>query len=112
MQIAYEILEDILLQGDYMRDTLQQLQDAVYLTKANIVHYNEGTLKKIYKSSNPLSESVKNQLDNFPIDASNARMQGGLVFSNNTVKDVEMPMPPAVLAPVQRQGIRKVMQRF
>lgn len=105
-EIAYEILEDILLQGDYMRDTLQQLQDAVYLTKANIVHYNEGTLKKIYKSSNPLSESVKNQLDNFPIDASNARMQGGLVFSNNTVKDVEMPMPPAVLAPVQRQGIR------
>lgn len=35
LQIAYEILEDILLQGDHMRDTLQQLQDAVYLTKAN-----------------------------------------------------------------------------
>ena len=34
LQIAYEILEDILLQGDYMRNTLQQLQDAVYLTKA------------------------------------------------------------------------------
>lgn len=34
MQIAYEILEDILLQGDHMRDTLRQLQDAVSLTKA------------------------------------------------------------------------------
>ncbi|XP_038892932.1 chloroplast sensor kinase, chloroplastic [Benincasa hispida] len=105
-EIAYEILEDILLQGGYMRDTLQQLQDAVYLTKANIVHYNEETLKKMYKSSNPLSESVKTQLDYFPTDASNARMQEGLVSSNNMVKDIEMPMPPPVLAPVQRQGIR------
>ncbi|XP_031741643.1 chloroplast sensor kinase, chloroplastic isoform X2 [Cucumis sativus] len=111
-EIAYEILEDILLQGDYMRNTLQQLQDAVYLTKANIVHYNEETLKKMYKSSNPLSESVKNQLDNFPTDASNPRMKGGLVSSNNTVRDMEMPMPPTILAPIQRQGIRKVMQRF
>lgn len=33
LQIAYEILEDILVQGNHMRDTLQQLQDAVYLTK-------------------------------------------------------------------------------
>ncbi|KGN51745.1 chloroplast sensor kinase, chloroplastic isoform X1 [Cucumis sativus] len=105
-EIAYEILEDILLQGDYMRNTLQQLQDAVYLTKANIVHYNEETLKKMYKSSNPLSESVKNQLDNFPTDASNPRMKGGLVSSNNTVRDMEMPMPPTILAPIQRQGIR------
>ncbi|XP_023541539.1 chloroplast sensor kinase, chloroplastic isoform X1 [Cucurbita pepo subsp. pepo] len=105
-EIAYEILEDILVQGNHMRDTLQQLQDAVYLTKANIVHYNEETLKKMYKSSNPLSESVKNQLDNYPTDASSSRTQGGLVSSKNMIEDLEMPMPPTVLAPVQRQGIR------
>lgn len=32
-QISYDIVEDILVQGDRMRETLQQLQDAVYLTK-------------------------------------------------------------------------------
>lgn len=33
MQISYDIVEDMLVQGDYMNDTLQKLQDAVYLTK-------------------------------------------------------------------------------
>lgn len=60
----------------------------------------------MYKSSNPLSESVKNQLDNYPTDASSSRTQGGLVSSKNMIEDLEMPMPPTVLAPVQRQGIR------
>ena len=34
-QISYDIVKDILVQGDRMRDTLQQLQDAVYLTKVH-----------------------------------------------------------------------------
>lgn len=34
LQIAYDIVEDIMVQGDSMRDALQELQDAVYLTKA------------------------------------------------------------------------------
>jgi hypothetical protein len=33
-EISYDLVKDILVQGDHMRDTLQQLQDAVYLTKA------------------------------------------------------------------------------
>lgn len=33
LQISYDIVQDIVVQGDHMRDTLQQLQDAVYLTK-------------------------------------------------------------------------------
>lgn len=34
LQIANDIVEDIVVQGDRMRDALQQLQDAVHLTKA------------------------------------------------------------------------------
>jgi len=34
LQIAYDIVENIIVQGDSMRDALQELQDAVYLTKA------------------------------------------------------------------------------
>lgn len=33
LQISYDIIEDIMVQGDRIRDTLQELQDAVYLTK-------------------------------------------------------------------------------
>lgn len=33
VQVSYDIVEDILEQGDSMRDTLQQMQDAVHLTK-------------------------------------------------------------------------------
>lgn len=36
LQISFDIVEDILMQGDHMRDVLQQLQDAVYLTKVII----------------------------------------------------------------------------
>ena len=36
LQIAHDIVEDIIVQGDKMRDTLQQLQDAVYLTKVYV----------------------------------------------------------------------------
>lgn len=35
LQISHDIVEDILVQGDRMRDTLQQLQDAVYFTKVD-----------------------------------------------------------------------------
>jgi len=32
-QISYDIVEDLLVQGDRLKDVLQELQDAVYLTK-------------------------------------------------------------------------------
>ena len=33
LQISFDIVQDILVQGDHIKDVLQQLQDAVYLTK-------------------------------------------------------------------------------
>lgn len=33
LQIAHDIVENIVVQGDRIRDTLEQLQDAVLLTK-------------------------------------------------------------------------------
>lgn len=32
-QIAYDIVEDIMVHGDQVRDTLQKLQEAVHMTK-------------------------------------------------------------------------------
>ncbi|KAL6969377.1 quinolinate synthase [Sarracenia purpurea var. burkii] len=55
-EISYDILEDILVQGDRMRDTLQQLQDAVYLTKVSPpspfspVSKSSTSLRKLYYS--------------------------------------------------------------
>lgn len=36
LQISYDIVENIKVEGDHIRDTLQELQDAVHLTK--VIH--------------------------------------------------------------------------
>ncbi|KAK6252461.1 hypothetical protein QUC31_014181 [Theobroma cacao] len=108
-EISHDIVEDILVQGDYMRDTLQELQDAVYLTKANIVRYNEETLKKMHKSTHSHPESLRSQLsDDFSRDSSTNMLEnsGVLLSLSTTDKDLEMPMPPLALVPLQEHGIR------
>ncbi|KAJ1405336.1 Histidine kinase/HSP90-like ATPase superfamily [Sesbania bispinosa] len=106
-QISYDIVEDILVQGDRLRDVLQQLQDAVYLTKANIVRYNEEAIKKMNGSTHILAESVRSQLsDSSPRDDSANKSKSGEPLSlSAAAQDIEMPLPPLALAPLQ-QGIR------
>lgn len=98
-EISYDIVEDILVQGDRMRETLQQLQDAVYLTKANIVRYNEETLNKMDSPSYVHPESLRSQLS-----TSISMEPDGL---SSTSSDLEMPMPPLALAPLRQQDIRR-----
>lgn len=107
-EIAHDIIEDILVQGDSIRDTLQQLQDAVYLTKANITRFNEESLKKMDGSTNNQPEMRRLKL---PIDLSNtpADKRGDLDQPHSpslAVKDLEMPMPPLALAPLKQHNIR------
>ncbi|OMO81639.1 hypothetical protein COLO4_23463 [Corchorus olitorius] len=103
-EISYDIVEDLLVQGDRMRDTLQELQDAVYLTKANIVRHNEETLKKMHNSSHSRPESLRSQLSD---DFSSNRLEnsGVLLSLSTTDKDLELPMPPLTLAPVHEHEI-------
>ncbi|XP_010248672.1 PREDICTED: chloroplast sensor kinase, chloroplastic [Nelumbo nucifera] len=105
-EVSYDVIEDILVQGDRMRDTLQQLQDAVYLTKANIVHYNEETLKKIRSSTH--AESMRSQFSNNIEETHgvNAQELGSTLPLNSAAKDLEMPMPPLALAALQQHNIR------
>lgn len=103
-EISYDLVEDILVQGERVRDTLQQLQDAVYLTKANIMRYNKETLKKI-----PHPESVRSQLSNkIPDEDCSSGLQKSREQHSSlpAVKDLEMPMPPLALAPLQGHVIR------
>ncbi|MBA0798717.1 hypothetical protein Gohar_009280 [Gossypium harknessii] len=109
-EISHDIAEDILVQGDCISGTLQELQDAVYLTKANIMRYSEGSLKKMRNSTRSHPESLRSQLsDDFSRDRSGNRSEtSGLLLSLSTTdKDLEMPMPPLALAPLQEHGIRK-----
>ncbi|CAL5396059.1 unnamed protein product [Camellia sinensis] len=100
-EVSYDIVEDILVQGDCIRDTLQQLQDAVYVTKASIIRYNEETLKKMHHSSYVHPEPVPSQLStNISTD------RDGPFSFTSTSKDLEIPMPPLALAPLQQEGIR------
>lgn len=100
-EISYDIAEDILVQGDLLKDTLQQLQDAVYLTKANIMRYNEETLMKMNTSSNTHTRPQ----DSEETSSSTGQESTG-PYSIFSSKDLEMPMPPLALAPLKQQGIR------
>lgn len=97
-EISYDIVQDILEQGDFLSDTLQGLQDAVSLTKANIMRYSEETLKRMPKSTHPDQESARSQLS----DNLSQKLES---FSSKS-KDLEMPMPPLALAPLRQEGIR------
>ncbi|XP_050206737.1 chloroplast sensor kinase, chloroplastic isoform X2 [Mercurialis annua] len=105
-EISYDIVEDILVQGDRLRDTLQELQDAVRLTKANIMRYNEEALQKMqnstYHHESQLSDSIPRYTDN----ANNTQNSGKPFSLNAPSGDSEMPMPPMALASLQQDGIR------
>ncbi|KAJ8747373.1 hypothetical protein K2173_011791 [Erythroxylum novogranatense] len=110
-EISYDIVEDILVQGDRISNTLQELQDAVYLTKANIVHYNEETLKRIPDSSYEHHDSMRSQLSDSSPRSNDDEMRSDPISLNVRAKDLEMPMPPLALAPLQH-GVRKTVQCF
>lgn len=108
-EIAHDIVEDIMVQGDRMRDTLQQLQDAVYLTKANIMRFNEDYLRKMEDTNYTHTEIRRLQLSNSDLSDTTARK---IIESDRpnlpsmAEKDLEMPMPPLALAPLQQHSIR------
>lgn len=101
-EIANDLVEDILAQGDQMKDTLQELQGAVLLTKANIMRYNEETLRRINSPSYAHPDSKKAHISSEFGDL------GAKISLGTTDKDLEMPMPSLALAPL-RQEIRKTM---
>ncbi|KAF6137130.1 hypothetical protein GIB67_030894 [Kingdonia uniflora] len=108
-EISYDLVEDILVQGDRMTDTLEQLQDAVYLTKANIVNYNEETLKKINNPTYGYTDLAGSQLSgNFSSERHphNTQKLDSSLPSSSAGNDLEMPMPPLALVALQRHNIR------
>ncbi|KAK9117317.1 hypothetical protein Sjap_016264 [Stephania japonica] len=108
-QISYDIVEDILVHGDHLRDKLQQLQDAVYLTKANIMQYNEEALDKMHKSKYIYPESVRGRMPNDfsgELNASDIRNLGSTLPQSSSAMDMEMPMPPLALAALRKHDIR------
>ncbi|XP_078434056.1 chloroplast sensor kinase isoform X2 [Wolffia australiana] len=99
--VPRDIVEDILVQGDYIRETFQQLQDAVYLTKANIVRYNEEMIKKVHNSAYESTELAGPLLPDFSLrelEEVTQRMDPNFALSS-IPKDLEVPMPPHALAP-------------
>ncbi|KAJ4884189.1 hypothetical protein Rs2_34282 [Raphanus sativus] len=105
-QISHDIVEDLIVQGEQIRDTLQELQDAVHLTKANIVRHNEEALKKMSKTHNETMRSSYSddyeQKD--PIDGS--QITSTRLSLGSGSDDSEMPMPPLALAPLKTHSIR------
>ncbi|AAG28912.1 F12A21.3 [Arabidopsis thaliana] len=99
---SYRTDLDLIVQGDQIKDTLEELQDAVHLTKANIVRHNEEALKKINKTHNETRRSKYEHKD--PIDGS--QISSTRLSLGSGLDDSEMPMPPLALAPLQMHSIR------
>ncbi|PAN20393.1 hypothetical protein PAHAL_3G403300 [Panicum hallii] len=101
-EIPYDIIEDILIQGDHLKDALQQIQDAVYLTKANIVRSSEESSKKILGSPHP-SRALS---DYGSLHGNDSQEVDPVLALNSDEDDMVMPMPPLLLAPLQHQDAR------
>nr|CAB3465734.1 unnamed protein product [Digitaria exilis] len=118
-EIPFDIIEDILIQGDHLKDALQQIQDAVYLTKvafnvyfyyqnilwldpANIVRSGEETFKKVQGSPHP-SRALS---DYGSVRGSDSQNVDPVLALNSDEDDMVMPMPPLWLAPCQHQDAR------
>nr|TKW28418.1 hypothetical protein SEVIR_3G315100v2 [Setaria viridis] len=104
-EIPYDIIEDILIQGDHLKDALQQIQEAVYLTKANIVRSSEETLKKIQGSPHP-SRALS---DYGSVHGNDSQNVDPVLALNSDKDDMVMPMPPLWLVPLQHQDARQTM---
>ncbi|GJS24459.1 plant-specific TFIIB-related protein PTF2 [Tanacetum coccineum] len=105
-EIPYDIVEDIMVLGDHMKDTLQQLQEAVQVTKTNIVCYNEENLVKIDES---MHESVRTQLSNVlskDTSISSGREYGGPFSLSSKSRDFGNAYATSDLAPLLSQDIR------
>ncbi|XP_020246691.1 chloroplast sensor kinase, chloroplastic-like isoform X2 [Asparagus officinalis] len=110
-EISHDITENILMQGDHVKDTLQQLQDAVYLTKDNIVQYNEDMLRRMHDPTYNHQESFKPFLSDYHVrepEEDIAQKMDALLPLGSKRKNVEIPMPPLLLAPIQKHGISEV----
>ncbi|CAN0929338.1 Chloroplast sensor kinase, chloroplastic [Linum grandiflorum] len=111
-EIPYDVVEDILVQGEHIRDTLQELQDAVYMTKANIMRYNEESLKRISSSANKAPDRESCQLPQNLLRDYSSKLRNSTESSFPLISgmdDLEMPMPPLSLAPLDTVGIRPCM---
>lgn len=74
---------------------------AAFFFQANIMRYNEETLMKMNTSSNtPIRPQDSEET------SSSTGQESGRPYSLFSSKDLEMPMPPLSLAPLQQQGIR------
>ncbi|XP_078158334.1 chloroplast sensor kinase isoform X2 [Carex rostrata] len=103
-QIPHDIAEDILIQGDHMRDALQQMQEVVYLTKRNIFRHNEDTLKQMngQKTNVPSNPETSFLPDNSSGDAKTE----SIIKFDSLKHDIEIPMPPLWLVPLQQNNTR------
>lgn len=101
-EIPHDLLENILVQGEHMKGLLQELQDAFYYTKANLMHFREEDLNRIQRvRSNPFSR-LGRAFSDYDYDAKSTAFSLG----SKVRGDLELPMPPLALAALQQSDIR------
>ncbi|KAH9313196.1 hypothetical protein KI387_028231, partial [Taxus chinensis] len=101
-EIPHDILEDILVQGERMKVIVQELQDAFYYTKANLMHFREEDVNRIQRVlSNPFLRQ-----GHVYSDYNDNGKRTTLSVGSVPAADLELPMPPLALAGLPKSNVR------
>ncbi|MCO5558191.1 hypothetical protein L7F22_011770 [Adiantum nelumboides] len=111
-EISTDILEDILVQGEQMKDVVQQFQEVVYLNEnPSIILNNEKN--KGNDSSAQISDPSTRELENRSLAVRNdcsikhdqIHLNSMISVGHSSERDKEAPMPPVALAPLMHAEI-------
>ncbi|KAI5083190.1 hypothetical protein GOP47_0002933 [Adiantum capillus-veneris] len=112
-EIATDILEDILVQGEQMKDVVQQFQEVIYLNEkpSNMLN-NQGSRNDDSNSQcgDLSTRAVENRSlavhdDAFSFKHERFHLNSMISVGHSSERDREAPMPPVALAPLMHTEI-------
>lgn len=111
-EISTDILKDILVQGEQMKDVVQQFQEVVYLNEnpSNMLPYEEKEKDDSSSlhgdpSTRALQENGLTARDDIAFRREQIQLNSMISVGHSSERDEEAPMPPVALAPLMHSEI-------
>lgn len=107
-EISSDVLEDMLVQGDRMKEVVQEFQEAFYFSQSGSNILNRGLLNAdLFKTVDSTALEDVRQVMPGDINAKPGSTQMNSIISvgHSSQRDKEAPLPPAALAPLMHSEI-------
>lgn len=115
-EISSDVLEDILVQGERMKDVVQQFQEVFYLTqhRSSLLSSSESeTSSRVLLNSDSLKMAEPSAVQDFGLVVPNGiakrdatQLNSLISTGHSSQRDKEAPMPPVALAPLMHSDIK------